>query len=239
MFRILIVIALLAGTGAALAANRFADEREGMIAVIKAHARSGGGMVPSTVAPAVLKAMEQVPRHQFVPARERPHAYGDRPLPIGHGQTISQPYIVALMSDLLNVEPGQRVLEIGTGSGYQAAVLAEMGIEIYTMEIIGALSRTARQAFEATGYDGIIAEVGDGYYGWPDYAPFDGIIVTAAASHIPPPLVEQLRPGARMIIPVGPPFMVQQLLMVTKNQDGTARVRQMLPVSFVPLTGGH
>ncbi len=187
----------------------------------------------------VIEAMRKVPRHEFVPWALRPLAYANRPLPIGHGQTISQPYIVALMSDLLNPEPGQTALEIGTGSGYQAAVLAEIGAKVYTIEIVPPLAEAAAARLARLGYGAAEARLGDGYYGWPAHAPFDGIVVTAAASHVPPPLVEQLRPGGRMVIPVGGPFSVQQLVLITKNADGTVRTEQLLPVRFVPLTGGH
>jgi protein-L-isoaspartate(D-aspartate) O-methyltransferase len=180
-----------------------------------------------------------VPRHEFVPERLRRQAYANRPLPIGYGQTISQPYIVALMTDL--VEPGadDRVLEIGTGSGYQAAVLATLVGEVYTIEIIEPLGLAARARLERLGYDNVEVRLGDGYYGWPERAPFDAIVVTAAASHVPPPLIQQLKPGGRMVIPVGSRFLVQQLVLVTKDADGRVTTRQLLPVRFVPLTGEH
>lgn len=187
----------------------------------------------------VLEALRRVPRHRFVPEKFVAHAYDNRPLPIGFGQTISQPYIVALMTDLLGVQAGDRVLEVGTGSGYQAAVLAELGCQVYTVEIIPQLAETAGRRLKLLGYKGIKVKAGDGYYGWPEHAPFDGIIVTAAASHIPPPLIDQLKPSAKMVIPVGAPFMVQHLVLVEKAPDGTIRTRQLLPVRFVPLTGGH
>jgi protein-L-isoaspartate(D-aspartate) O-methyltransferase len=187
----------------------------------------------------VMEALGRVPRHEFVPDGQLPFAYENRPLPIGHGQTISQPYIVALMTDLLDIEPDAAVLEVGTGSGYQAAVLAELVGSVYTIEIIEPLGEQARERLERLGYDNVAVKVGDGYYGWPEHAPFDAIIVTAAASHVPPPLVEQLRPGGRMVIPVGPRFYTQQLLLVEKGSDGEVTSRQVLPVAFVPLTGGH
>lgn len=186
----------------------------------------------------VMTAMEQVPRHRFVPSEYRRQAYANRPLPIGHGQTISQPYIVALMTDLLAIEPGHRVLELGTGSGYQAAVLAELGARVYSIEIIAALARQASASLQAAGYGQVQLRVGDGYYGWPEAAPFDAIMVTAAASHVPPPLLEQLKPGGRMVIPVGTAFLTQHLLLVQKQTDGSVTTRQILPVRFVPLTGG-
>lgn len=189
--------------------------------------------------PRVLAALGKVPRHEFVPRMERDRAYRNEPLPIGHGQTISQPYIVAVMTDLLAPKPGDRVLEVGTGSGYQAAVLAELVKEVYTIEIIEPLGRSAAERLHALGYANVTTRVGDGYYGWPDMAPFDGIVVTAAADHVPPPLLAQLKPGGRMVIPVGSHFLTQQLVLIKKNDDGTLQTRQLLPVMFVPLTGKH
>ena len=191
------------------------------------------------VDPHVLAAIGKVPRHLFVSEALWDQAYGDYPLPIGEQQTISQPYIVALMTDLLALQPGDKVLEIGTGSGYQAAVLAELGMQVYSIEIIEPLGELARTNLAGLGYDNIEVRIGDGYYGWKEQAPFDAIIVTAAASHIPPPLIRQLRPGGHMIIPVGSRFMVQQLVLVDKNDDGEVTTRQVLPVRFVPLTGSH
>jgi protein-L-isoaspartate(D-aspartate) O-methyltransferase len=189
--------------------------------------------------PRVMQAMGAVPRHRLVPDRLQDAAYENRPLPIGHGQTISQPYVVAVMTDLLNLEPGNRVLEVGTGSGYQAAILAELGAQVYTIEIIEPLGERARRDLEALGYANIEVRIGDGYYGWAAEAPFDAIVVTAAASHVPPPLIEQLKPGGRMVIPVGGRFMVQQLVLVEKDAGGEVTTRQILPVRFVPLTGSH
>ena len=186
----------------------------------------------------VLEVMAKVQRHLFVPAQQR-HAYDNRPLPIGHGQTISQPYIVALMTDLLRPEPGHVVLEIGTGSGYQAAVLAELTRKVYTMEIIEPLGVRAKERLAQLGYRNVEVEVADGYYGWPSQAPFDGIMVTAASSHVPVPLVQQLKRGGRMVIPVGTSFLTQQLMLIEKRPDGSLVSRQMLPVRFVPLTGRH
>ncbi|MGB9775343.1 MAG: protein-L-isoaspartate(D-aspartate) O-methyltransferase [Anaerolineae bacterium] len=185
----------------------------------------------------VLEAMRTVPRHLFVPEEERPHAYGDYPLPIGFGQTISQPYIVALMTELLDLKPGDRVLEVGTGSGYQAAVLASIpGVEVYSIEIIPELARSAKERLEQLGYR-VTCKQGDGYYGWPEYAPFDAIIVTAAPDHIPPPLVEQLAVGGRMVIPVGPPGGYQVLWKLVKQPDGELKAYNYGGVAFVPLTG--
>lgn len=186
--------------------------------------------------PAVLQAMRKVPRHEFVPVRLYKRAYGDNPLPIGHGQTISQPYIVAYMTEQLDLAPGDRVLEIGTGSGYQAAVLAMIAREVVTIEIIGALAESAAVRLERLGFNNITAIHGDGYFGWPPRAPYDAIIVTAAAEHVPPPLVRQLKPGARMAIPVGQSGWTQNLLLVEKRSDGTIRTRNLMPVRFVPFT---
>jgi protein-L-isoaspartate(D-aspartate) O-methyltransferase len=187
----------------------------------------------------VLAAMGSVARHKFVPPEEAGHAYKNRPLPIGYGQTISQPYIVALMTDLMQVNPDDRVLELGTGSGYQAAILAGLAREVYTIEIIEPLGEQAARRLKSLGYDNVTTRIGDGYYGWEQHAPFDAIIVTAAASHIPPPLIKQLKPGGRMVIPVGTAFLTQHLLLVEKNPDGSIGTRQILPVRFVPLTGAH
>ncbi len=189
--------------------------------------------------PRVMAVMGRVPRHEFVPADQRSNAYRNRPLPIGHGQTISQPYIVALMTDLLEPQPDHRVLEIGTGSGYQAAVLAELTGQVYSIEIIEELGEQAIERLARLGYHNVSVRLGDGYYGWEEHAPFDTIVVTAAASHVPPPLVEQLKPGGRMVIPVGSRFLTQQLVLIEKQQDGQLITQQLLPVRFVPLTGGH
>ena len=185
----------------------------------------------------VMQALGSVPRHRFVPEERVGDAYENSPQPIGHGQTISQPYIVALMTDLLRPEPDHRVLEIGTGSGYQAAILSPLVAEVYSLEIVPMLAATATSRLEELGYANVTVRPGDGYYGWPEHAPFDGIIVTAAAPSIPPPLVAQLKPGGRMIIPVGPPFLTQTLVVVEKREDGSVRTRHNLPVRFVPLTG--
>ncbi|MEA1890168.1 MAG: protein-L-isoaspartate(D-aspartate) O-methyltransferase [Pseudomonadota bacterium] len=189
--------------------------------------------------PRVMKAIASVPRHEFVPLEEEPYAYENRPLPIGHGQTISQPYIVAIMTDMLNLKPDSKVLELGTGSGYQAAILGELAAEVYTIEIVEPLGLLAKKRLQRLGYDNVTTKVGDGYYGWEEHAPFDAIIVTAAASHIPPPLIKQLKPGGRMVVPVGSRFMIQQLLVVDKREDEKVVSRQVLPVVFVPVTGEH
>ena len=221
-------------------ADDYAEPRRRMLDAIarltEATAESTG---VDTIDPAVMAAIDRVPRHEFVPEDVRLSAYANRPLSIGHGQTISQPYIVALMTHLLGVEPGAGVLEIGTGSGYQAAVLAELAADVHTIEIVEPLARQAARRFARLGYDGVHTRLGDGYYGWPEAAPFEAIIVTAAAAHVPPPLVEQLAPGGVLVIPVGEPFAVQLLLLVRKRENGEVTVRQILPVRFVPLTGGH
>lgn len=184
--------------------------------------------------PRVLRAMRVVPRHRFVPEKMRPFAYEDRPLPIGHDQTISQPYIVALMSELAEVRPGSRVLEVGTGSGYQAAVLAEMGADVYSIEIVEPLAKQARVTLFALGYGGVRLRTGDGYAGWPETAPFDAIVVTAAPETIPTPLKEQLKVGGVLVIPVGDDR--QTLMQVRRTKSGFEE-RRVIPVRFVPMTG--
>ncbi len=183
--------------------------------------------------PDILRAMSTVPRHLFVPDGFQRLAYEDSPLPIGRGQTISQPYIVAYMTEMLHVKPQHSVLEIGTGSGYQAAVLAELTSRVYTMEIIRELAETAGKRLKETGYASVNVRQGDGYYGWPDAAPFDAIMVTAATEFVPPPLLQQLKEGGRMIIPVGSPFYVQHLMLIEKKQ-GQISTRSLMPVRFVP-----
>lgn len=185
--------------------------------------------------PAVLDALRRAQRHLFIPEAQRSYAYEDRPLPIGHGQTISQPYIVALMTELVRPEPHFRVLEIGAGSGYQAAVLAELVDQVYTIEIVEPLAQWADDRLRIAGYTNVTVRHADGYYGWEEHAPFDAIVVTAAAPHIPPPLIEQLKEGGRMIIPVGALFRTQQLVLVEKK-DGDVSTRNVLPVRFVPFT---
>jgi len=181
----------------------------------------------------VLRAMRAVPRHRFVPPSERSSAYDDRPLPIGHQQTISQPYIVALMSELADLKPGDKVLEVGTGSGYQAAVLAEMGVKVFSIEIVAPLAKQAKATLTKLGYD-VEVRHGDGYAGWPEHAPFDAVIVTAAPPQIPEPLKEQLKIGGRLVIPVGTHF--QSLIRVTRTKSGF-RQEEVIPVRFVPMTG--
>jgi len=183
----------------------------------------------------VLAAMRAVPRHEFVPESMRAYAYEDRPLPIGLQQTISQPYVVALMTELLGGAPGDRVLEIGTGSGYQAAVLGELGYEVFTIEILAELGERAAATLERLGYAEIHARIGDGYQGWPEEAPFEGVIVTAAPESIPEALVQQLAVGGRMVIPVGPTGGVQELLLLRKREDGSLDEQAVIPVRFVPM----
>jgi len=191
------------------------------------------------LSPGVRQALRRVPRHRFVPAAQQDHAYENRPLPIGHGQTISQPLIVAAMTELLGVGPGDRVFELGTGSGYQAAVLAERGVQVFSVEIVEPLGRRARATLERLGYDNVATRIGDGYDGWPGEAPFDGIIVTAASDHIPPPLIQQLKPGGRLLIPVGNRYQTQKLVLLGRSPQGRVTTRELLPVTFVPLTGNR
>jgi len=191
------------------------------------------------ISPAVRDALWQVPRERFVPERQRPYAYENRPLPIGYGQTISQPLIVAVMTEMLKLSPGDRVFELGTGSGYQAAVLETLGAEVYSIEIIPELGESARRILDETGHQKVQTRIGDGYFGWEEAGPFDGIIVTAASDHIPPPLIRQLKPGGRMLIPVGSRYVTQKLVLVTRDEQGAVRTQEILPVTFVPLTGGR
>ena len=220
--------------------DRFAAARRQMLAEIQQTVTDTRRETGKTrLAPEVMAALGTVPRHAFVPDKLRAVAYANRPLPVGHGQTISQPYIVALMTDLLDVGGDAVVLEVGTGSAYQAAVLAEIVRQVYTMEIIEPLALEASARLARLNYDNVEVKFADGYYGWPEKGPFDAIIVTAAINHIPPPLVAQLRPGGKLVVPVGERFAVQHLLLVEKLHDERVRVRQILPVRFVPLTGGH
>jgi len=220
----------------AAGATDYATQRAHLIAEIR---RDGVLDRPAGFDETVLQAMNRVERHRFVPSGAVRDAYANHPLPIGHGQTISQPYIVALMTDLLDLDPNDTVLEIGTGSGYQAAVLAELVEQVYSIEIIEPLARQAKERLADLGYANITTRLGDGYFGWEEHAPFDAIIVTAAASHVPPPLIEQLEPGGRMVIPVGSRFLTQYLLLIEKDADGDVHSRQITAVRFVPLTGGH
>jgi protein-L-isoaspartate(D-aspartate) O-methyltransferase len=214
-----------------------AQARSRMVAEIATMARETGSETGRPrFSDAVMAAMGKVPRHRFVPSPQQAFAYENRPLPLGDGQTISQPYIVALMTDLLDPKATDTVLEVGTGSGYQAAVLAELVARVYTIEIVEPLGKRAAEVLRELGYRNVEARVGDGYGGWPQAAPFDCIIVTAAPAAVPQPLIDQLKPGGRMVIPVGGSFEVQQLLLVEKGPDGSATTRRTLPVRFVPLT---
>ncbi|MCC5929053.1 MAG: protein-L-isoaspartate(D-aspartate) O-methyltransferase [Cyclobacteriaceae bacterium] len=184
---------------------------------------------------ATLRAMETVPRHLFVPTSGRSFAYHDNPVPIGHGQTISQPYIVAYMTQIVDPKPDHKVLEIGAGSGYQAAILSQIVKEVYTLEIIPELAEGAKSVLAALQYNNVHVKTADGYYGWEEAGPFDAIVVTAAAEHIPPPLIAQLKEGGKMIIPVGSPFMTQSLMLVEKEK-GKIKTRSLMAVRFVPFT---
>ncbi|MGF1550228.1 MAG: protein-L-isoaspartate(D-aspartate) O-methyltransferase [Sphingomonadaceae bacterium] len=217
----------------AQAAPDYDAARERMMRSVSDYARPIGGRESARV----LAAMRAVPRHELVPARYRDEAYDDHPLPIGEGQTISQPSLVALMTHLLDPDPGERVLEVGTGSGYQAAILSRLVDHVYTIEIVRPLAQRAARDLDRLGYRNVSVRHGDGYAGWPSKAPFDGIVVTAGAPRVPPPLIRQLKPGGRMVIPVGPAHAVQELLLVTKGKDGKLRSRKVIPVRFVPLTG--
>jgi protein-L-isoaspartate(D-aspartate) O-methyltransferase len=233
------ILATLGAVAIAAEDDRYADDRARMVQTIEAHARNAtDALGRDHIDPRVLAVMNEVPRHQFVSDRYEDQAYGDRPLPIGHGQTISQPFIVALMTDLLQVGPDDVVLEVGTGSGYQAAVLAHLVQDVHTIEIIPELAESAEERLERLAYDNVYTYTGDGYYGVPEPAPYDAIVVTAAANQVPPPLIQQLKPGGRMVIPVGGGFALQHLMLVDKDADGGVRTRQTLPVRFVPLTRG-
>ena len=229
------VVALI--PAAALAQGPPATEdprvRARRIAMVERHV-AGEGITDS----ATLQAMRDVPRHEFVPGEFRDEAYENHPLPIGFGQTISQPYIVGYMTQIVRPRPGLRVLEVGTGSGYQAAVLAATGAVVYSIEIFRPLADTARARLERLGFQNVSVRHGDGNDGWPDAAPFDAIVVTAAAGHVPPALTRQLKPGARMVIPVGSIYGAQYLILVEKDAKGALRTRNLLPVAFVPMLSG-
>jgi protein-L-isoaspartate(D-aspartate) O-methyltransferase len=221
-------------------ADDYTQQRQQMIDDIGAYVGTTVKAInKKSIDPAIMQVMATIPRHEFVPPDMRARAYDNEPLPIGYGQTISQPYIVALMTQLLQPQPEHRVLEIGTGSGYQAAVLSPLVKQVYSIEIVEQLGKSAKQLLTRLGYDNIETRISDGYDGWPEQAPFDDIIVTAAISHIPPPLVQQLKKGGRMLIPVGTRFQTQYLTLVEKDLQGAITTRQVLPVYFVPFTGGH
>ena len=220
-------------------ADEYAELRDELVAEVEYYAELARDSNDGKFDDAVVRSLRKVERHKFVPAGERAYAYDNRPLPIGHGQTISQPYVVALMTDLIAPQANDVVLEIGTGSGYQAAILAEIVKHVYSIEIIEPLSLRATERLERLGYRNVTTRLGDGYYGWEAHAPFDAIVVTAAASHVPPPLIEQLEPGGLMVIPVGGRFMTQQLLLIEKTERDEIVTKQIGAVRFVPLTGEH
>jgi protein-L-isoaspartate(D-aspartate) O-methyltransferase len=226
-----------AGMAQAQGQDAFEPQRKRMveeIAALTRETRFDTGR--ASLSERVMGAMAKVPRHEFVPALERRNAYANRPLPIGMGQTISQPFIVALMTDLMEVKPADRVLEIGTGSGYQAALLAELAGTVYTIEIVEPLAREAAERLKRLGYRNVMTRTGDGYQGWPEHAPFDSIMVTAAPREVPQPLIDQLKPGGRLVVPVGGQAAGQSLLLIEKQPDGRISRRNILAVRFVPLT---
>ena len=230
------LVTALAG-GDAQGQGAYARERDLLLQEIEAMARETASETGhATFSDKVMAALAKVARERFVPAAYAPLSYANRPLPIGHGQTISQPYIVALMTDLLELKPADSVLEIGTGSGYQAAVLAELAHRVYTIEIVEPVGLRAAALLRELGYKNIVTRIGDGYAGWPEHAPFDAIIVTAAAPAVPPALLAQLKPGARMVIPVGGEGEIQFLHVMVKQADGSVSDQRSLPVRFVPLT---
>lgn len=224
---------------AELTDERLARERASLLDAISNEARQTADWTGrKAFAPAVMRAIASVPREQFIPERLRRHAYVNEPLPIGGGQTISQPYIVALMTDLLDPDPDDVVLDVGTGSGYQAAVLSLLVRQVYGIEVLEGLATAAAERLRRLGYTNVEVRPGDGNAGWPEHAPFDGILVAAAARHVPPALIEQLRPGGRMVIPVGWRGVEQKLLRIVKDDAGDVQERNVLPVAFVPLVRG-
>ena len=238
IIRLFILIVIFFHSNSVISQNlekNFQKQHKDMVQTILWHSSMLGSQ-NIEISEEVLKAIRNVPRHKFVPQKLVEYAYKDRPLAIGFGQTISQPFIVALMTELLNVNDTSVVLEIGTGSGYQAAILAEMGANVYSVEIIPELAEQASKVLN-TIYPEIKLRVGDGYFGWKEYAPFDGIIVTAAVDHIPEPLTHQLKAGGKIVIPIGSPYTVQELIVIEKKINGDFILHQILPVRFVPLTG--
>ena len=226
---ILTLTLLLSAVHLSLPTSRAQDDEASRLAMVQDQIRARGISNPG-----VLRTMRSVPRHEFVPPDLHHQSYRDHPLPIGYGQTISQPFIVAYMTEAIQPGENDRVLEVGTGSAYQAAVLAEIVDSVFTIEIVPELAESAAERLSRLGYDNVTVRHGDGYFGWPDKAPFDAIVVTAASEHIPPPLIEQLKDGGRMIIPVGTPFLKQSLILVDKR-DGKVTTTSLLPVRFVPL----
>ena len=237
--KILTCLLLLIAIVASAEDAGYTAARAAMVEELRLYAQFVDDSDESRVSDAVMASLNKVKRHELVPLTERRFAYENRPLPIGYGQTISQPYIVALMTQLIEPDSDDVVLEVGTGSGYQAAILAELVDHVYSIEIIDALASRAKSDLARLGYENITTRLGDGYYGWEEYGPFDAIVVTAAASHVPPPLMEQLKPGGRMVIPVGGRFMTQTLLLLEKTEKGEIITRQFGAVRFVPLTGEH
>jgi protein-L-isoaspartate(D-aspartate) O-methyltransferase len=230
----------LAAPLAAGAAPDYAAARARLLAEVEADMRATAGSTGrGRLDPRVAAAIGKVPRERFVPAQYAGDAYDNRPLPIGHEQTISQPFIVALMTELIEPQPTDRVLEVGTGSGYQAAVLAELVARVYTIEIVPPLAERAAEVLRSLGYANVEVRIGDGYLGWPEAAPFDAIVVTAAPDHMPQPLVDQLAPGGRLVAPIGSRFGIQRLQLLRKDAQGRAVTRSVLDVRFVPLTRGR
>lgn len=237
--KILSFFLCLVSIAAAADEASYAAARAAMVDEVRLYAQFAYDPDSVGFSDAVMESMNTVKRHELVPPHEKRFAYENRPLPIGYGQTISQPYIVALMTELVEPDADDVILEVGTGSGYQAAVLAELVDHVYSIEIIEALANRSRQDLKRLGYQNVTTRLGDGYYGWQENAPFDAIVVTAAASHVPPPLIEQLKPGGRMVIPVGGRFLTQTLLLLEKTENGEIITRQFGSVRFVPLTGEH
>lgn len=237
VMRLTVSILLILATVPACSQPPFSELRLQMVAEVERDVRDTAEQTGrETLHPAVIAAIAQVPRHEFVPLERQKLAYINQPLPIGHDQTISQPFIVALMTDLAQIDMDSRVLEIGTGSGYQAAVLAEIVDHVYTIEIVEPLGRQAAETLDRLGYENVTTMIGDGYRGMPEFAPFDAIIVTAAPEQIPEPLLAQLRPGGRLVVPVGPVAAVQSLQVVQKNLAGEISRTHTIPVRFVPFT---
>lgn len=234
--RVMLLIATGLGMNSACGQMEFESERQAMVRELREESQLAGEYGAPPISERTLTVLGNVPRHEFVPDIQKPFAYWNRPLPIGGGQTISQPYIVALMTDLAEIEPDEVVLEIGTGSGYQAAVLSELAEHVFTIEIVEMLGERAAKDLERLGYDNVTTRIGDGYAGWPDEAPFDAILVTAAPEEVPQPLIEQLAIGGRMVIPVGEEYEVQTLQVLSKEADGILVVKNVIAVRFVPLT---
>jgi protein-L-isoaspartate(D-aspartate) O-methyltransferase len=236
LVRLAALVAGLAGP-VVFGSEDYQEARMQMVQEIEAMVRDTSGYIgKKSLSDRIMLAMARVPRHEFVPESLRDAAYENRPLPIGEDQTISQPYIVALMTDLADIGAGARVLEVGTGSGYQAAILAELAAEVYTIEILQALGERARTTLARLGYQNVSVRIGDGFHGWEEHAPFDAILVTAAPEQVPQPLIDQLKPGGKLVIPIGRQFRTQSLRVLEKAADGSIRTRDVLPVGFVPLT---